>query len=101
MKRHLIRYKMKPERADENERLIKAVFQELRDKSPDSVRYMALRSGDGTFVHLVETETDAHADIITGLAAFQAFQDGFKDRCSEPPQRDEMAVVGSYRVLGE
>ena len=101
MKRLLIRYKMKPERADENERLIKAVFQELRDKSPDGVRYMALRSGDGTFAHLVETETDAHADIITGLAAFQAFQDGFRDRCSEPPQRDEMAVVGSYRMLDE
>ncbi|MFD2057655.1 hypothetical protein ACFSQT_32595 [Mesorhizobium calcicola] len=30
MKRHLIRYKTKPERADENERLIKAVFEELR-----------------------------------------------------------------------
>ena len=38
MKRHLILYKMKPERADENERLIQAVFQELRDKSPDGVR---------------------------------------------------------------
>jgi hypothetical protein len=62
---------------------------------------MALRASDGTFVHLVETETDAHADIITGLAAFQAFQDGFRERCSEPPQRDEIAVVGSYRMLDE
>ena len=73
MKRHLIRYKTKPERADENERLIKAVFKELRDKAPDGVRYMTLRSGDGTFVHLVETETDAHSDIITGLAAFEGW----------------------------
>ena len=99
MKRHLIRYKMKPERADENERLIKAVFKALRDKAPDGVRYMTLRSGDGTFVHLVETETDAHSDIITGLAAFVAFRNGIRDRCSEPPQRDEMTVVGSYRML--
>jgi len=99
MKRHLIRYKTKPERADENERLIKAVIKELHDKSPDGVRYMTLRSGDGTFVHLVETETDAHSDIITGLAAFEAFQNGIRDRCSEPPQRDEMTVVGSYRML--
>ena len=101
MKRHLIRYKTKPKRADENERLIKAVFKELRDKAPDGVRYMTLRSGDGTFVHLVETETDAHSDIITRLAAFVAFQNGIRDRCSEPPQRDEMTVVGSYRVLSE
>lgn len=99
MKRHLIRYKMKPERADENERLIRAVFQELRDKSPDGVRYMTLRAADGTFIHLVETQTDAHSDSITGLATFEAFQSGFRDRCSEPPQRDEMTVVGSYRML--
>ena len=99
MKRHLILYKMKPERADENERLIQAVFQELRDKSPDGVRYMTLRAADGTFIHLVETHTDAHSDSITGLATFEAFQSGFRDRCSEPPQRDEMTVVGSYRML--
>lgn len=101
MKRHLIRYKTKPELADENERLIKAVFQELGDKSPDGVRYMTLRAGDGTFVHLVETETDAHAELITGLAAFEAFQNGIRDRCIERPQREEMIVVGSYRMLGE
>ncbi|MFD1988156.1 hypothetical protein ACFSOZ_37690 [Mesorhizobium newzealandense] len=99
MKRHLIRYKIKPEQADENERLVKAVFQELAEKAPDGVRYMTLRAGDGTFVHLVETETDAHADLITGLAAFEAFQNGFRDRCIERPQREEMTVVGSYRML--
>jgi len=99
MKRHLIRYKTKPELAGENERLVKAVFQQLHDKSPDGVRYMTLRAGDGTFVHLVETETETHGDLITGLAAFKAFQNGFRDRCIEPPQREEMTVVGSYRML--
>ncbi|RWC29511.1 hypothetical protein [Mesorhizobium sp.] len=101
MKRHLIRYKTKPERTDENERLVKAVFQELREKSPDGVRYMTWRSDDGTFVHLVETETEAHADIITGLAAFEAFQNGIRDRVVERPQREEMTVVGHYRMLDQ
>ncbi|RWN12153.1 MAG: hypothetical protein EOR94_25660 [Mesorhizobium sp.] len=101
MKRHLIRYKTKPERADENERLVKAVFQELREKSPDGVRYMTWRSDDGTFVHLVETETEAHVDIITGLAAFEAFQNGIRDRLIERPQREEMTVVGHYRMLDQ
>ncbi|MER8373061.1 hypothetical protein [Mesorhizobium sp. M1406] len=101
MKRHLIRYKTKPERADENERLVKAVFHELREKSPEGVRYMTWRSDDGTFVHLVETETEAHADIITGLAAFEAFQNGIRDRLIERPQREEMTVVGSYRMLDQ
>ncbi|MFB9978484.1 hypothetical protein ACFSQQ_18130 [Mesorhizobium kowhaii] len=101
MKHHLIRYKTKPELADENERLVKAVFQQLRDKSPEGVRYMTWRSGDGTFVHLVETETEGHADLITGLAAFEAFQSGIRDRCIEPPHREVMTVVGNYRMLDE
>ncbi|PZV35366.1 hypothetical protein [Mesorhizobium kowhaii] len=101
MKHHLIRYKTKPELADENERLVKAVFQQLRSKSPEGVRYMTWRSGDGTFVHLVETETDVHADLITGLAAFEAFQSGIRDRCIEPPHREVMTVVGNYRMLDE
>ncbi|TIT45046.1 MAG: hypothetical protein E5W75_24620 [Mesorhizobium sp.] len=101
MKHHLIRYKTKPDRANENERLVKAVFEELRGKSPDGVRYMTWRSGDGTFVHLVEIETDEHADIIPGLAAFGAFQNGIRDRCIDPPHRDVMTVVGHYRMLHE
>jgi hypothetical protein len=101
MKHHLIRYKTKPELAAENERLVKAVFQELRDKSPEGVRYMTWRSGDGTFVHLVEMETEDRAGLITGLAAFETFQSGIRDRCIEPPHRDVMTVVGNYRMLDE
>ncbi|MER9326216.1 hypothetical protein NKJ26_25345 [Mesorhizobium sp. M0152] len=101
MKHHLIRYKTKPERADENERLVKAVFQELRDKSPEGVRYMTWRSSDGTFVHMVEMETEGHAGIIPGLAAFEAFQDGIRDRCIDPPHRDVMTMVGHYRMQAE
>ena len=42
MKRTIVRYKTKPETAQENERLIQQVFQELRAKSPQAVRYLAL-----------------------------------------------------------
>ena len=101
MKHHLIRYKTKPELADENERLVKTVFQELRGKSPEGVRYMTWRSSDGTFVHLVEIASEEHAGIIPALAAFEAFQNGIKDRCVEPPHRDVMTVVGNYRMLDE
>jgi hypothetical protein len=98
MKRSLIRYKTKPDRADENERLIKAVFEELRAKAPDNVRYLALRLGDGTFVHFVADEGSGGSPI-PGLAAFRAFQSGIKDRCVEPPQSEEAAIVGNYRML--
>jgi hypothetical protein len=53
MKRTLIRYKTKPERVQENEHLIGKVFQELREKSSQGIRYLALKLSDGTFVHFV------------------------------------------------
>jgi len=40
MKRTLIRYKTKPDLAQENQRLIESVFAELEAKSPDGVRYL-------------------------------------------------------------
>src|SRR5262245_41278778 len=47
----LVRYRAKPERAEENQQLIENVFAELHAKSPEGIRYLALRLGDGTFVH--------------------------------------------------
>jgi hypothetical protein len=101
MKRSLIRYKTKPERTEDNERLIKDVFAELQAKSPKGVRYMALKLGDGTFVHLVSVETTDGSNPIPALDAFRAFQSGIKDRCVEPPQSGEVTIVGNYRMLDE
>ena len=101
MKRMVVRYKTKPEQAEENARLIEKVFEELRAKSPDSVRYLTLRLGDGTFLHFVAVDTKDGASPIPGLDAFQAFQSGIKERCVEPPQSSEATIVGNYRMLGE
>jgi len=100
MKRTLVRYRTKPEMAQENERLIGNVFEELRAKSPDGVRYLALRLGDGTFVHLVALES-ADAGPLRELAAFRSFQSGIKERCAEPPQVGDATIIGNYRMLGE
>src|SRR5258708_35960518 len=51
MKRTVVRYKTKPEKAEENARLIEKVFQELRAKAPNGVRYLALKLADGSFIH--------------------------------------------------
>ena len=99
MKRILVRYKTVPERAAENERLIEAVFQELRAKAPAGVRYLALRLGDGSFVHFVMSEDGASP--LSGLDAFRAFQAGIKERCAELPQASDATIVGNYRMLGE
>jgi len=99
VKRTLVRYKTKPEKAQENERLIEQVFQELRAKSPEGVRYLALKLDDGSFVHFVET--DDGANPIPALEAFRSFQSGIKERCVEPPQAGDATVVGNYRMLSE
>jgi len=99
MKRTLVRYRTKPERAEENERLIGKVFQELQQKAPDGVRYLALKLDDGTFLHFVETADGTSP--VPGLAAFQAFRSGINERCSEPPRSGDVTIVGNYRMLGE
>jgi hypothetical protein len=101
MKRNLIRYRTKPETADENARLIGAVFEELKIAKPAGLRYLSLRLDDGTFVHFVETETDDGASALRELASFQAFQSGVRERCVEPPLFGGATIVGNYRMLNE
>ena len=100
MKRTLIRYKTKPEMADTNAALIAAVFAELKAARPEGVRYLSLRLDDDSFVHVVETESDATV-TLPSLPAFKAFQDGIRQRCIEPPQAGGAIIVGNYRMLDE
>jgi hypothetical protein len=101
MKRTLVRYRTKTERTEENERLIRQVFQELHAKSPDGVRYLALKLADGTFIHFVANESQNGANPIPKLDAFQPFQSGIMERCVDPPQQGDVTIVGNYRMLGE
>src|SRR6058998_3712120 len=101
MRRTLIRYKAKADAADENAKLVAAVFAELKAAKPEGVRYLTLRLEDDSFVHLVETSADDGSSPIPKLAAFQAFQSGIRDRCAEPPVPRGVTIVGNYRMLGE
>jgi len=101
MKRTLIRYKTRPEAADENAELIAAVFAELKAAQPEGVRYLSLRLEDDTFIHLVESAADDGSSALPKLAAFGAFQSGIRERCAEPPLSRSAIVVGNYRMLGE
>lgn len=101
MRRTLIRYKAKPEAADRNAELVKAVFVELKAAQPQDVRYLVLRLEDDSFVHLVETAADDGSSRLPKLAAFQAFQEGIRDRCAEPPAPRAATIVGDYRMFGQ
>jgi hypothetical protein len=94
----MIRYKVRPERAAENEALVKAVYEQLGRERPDGLHYATFKLPDGvSFLHLV-VETDQPGRILGKVEAFQAFQAGIEDRCEEPPAPTELTLVGSYGV---
>jgi len=97
MKRTVVRYKTKPERTEENARLIGNVFAALRASAPEGIRYVVFTLVDGTFVHIAETEDGARP--LAELDAFRLFQNGVKERCIEPPEPSEARIVGNYRML--
>ena len=96
----VIRYRTKPECADENQRLIEAVFAELDRAGATGFAYASFRLDDGvSFLHVVvEDGTDA-ATSLGSLPAFQAFQAGIADRCDEQPVAAGATLVGSHRMV--
>ncbi len=100
MRRVMVRYQVRPDAADDNVRLVQAVFAQLAREAPAGLRYMTLRLPDGvSFVHIASVETGDGANPLSALAAFKEFAGTIKDRCVEPPVTAELEVVGSYRFL--
>ena len=98
MRRVVVRYKTKPDRADENQALVENVFAELAATDPGGVRYATFRLEDGvTFVHIAEIEGEDNP--LGATAAFGEFQRDLADRCDEPPMALGATLVGSYRFM--
>ena len=96
----VIRYKTKPESADENQRLIENVYAELADRNQGGMRYATLRLEDGvTFVHIFMTDSHDTPNTMGDIAAFAEFQRELANRCIEQPVAQAATVVGSYRLL--
>ncbi len=102
MKRVLVRYKVKPDRAEENESYIRKVFEELRQTAPEGLKYASFKLDDGlSFVHIASIETNDGNNPLGQSAAFQKFQEGIQDRCEEPPVAVNLNDIGSYRFFGD
>jgi hypothetical protein len=97
----VIRYQTKPEATEHNTELIRDVFREVAAAAPENVRYAVLRTGDGTFIHVVSYDDDADRDALTGLPAFAKFVDGGDERRIDAPERAAVTVVGNYRMLAD
>jgi hypothetical protein len=95
----IVRYRVKPGRADENAELVRAVYAELAARQPPGFRYVTFLLEDAlTFVHVAITD-DGHDAPLTQLLAFRRFRDAIAERCDEPPQSTWLPTrIGSYRV---
>jgi hypothetical protein len=93
----IVRYRVKPGRAEENAELVRAVYAELGELEPPGFRYATFVLGDGvTFTHVAFTE-EGHSAPLPRLAAFKRFLEGIAERCDEPPQTTQLPTrVGSY-----
>ena len=95
----MVRYKVKPDRAAENEELVRAVYDELQRTEPAGLRYATFQLDDGvSFVHLASIETEDGHNPLSDVTAFERFQENIGDRCDEPPVVTELREIGSFRA---
>jgi hypothetical protein len=85
----IVRYRTLTEAADENSRLVEAVFASLEELKPNGFAYTTHRLADGvSFLHLARLEK-AENPLAT-LPAFAEFQHDLARRCLEPdPNRGD------------
>ncbi len=94
----MVRYQTRPERSDENQRLVEAVFACLDEREPVGFTYKVFRLEDGvSFVHVVVEHDVEDPDSLQAVPAFQAFVAGISDRCDIPPEALGATVVGGYQ----
>ena len=97
----VVRYKTKPERADENQQLVEKVFAELDELGATGFAYASFRLEDGvSFVHVVVEEDGESSVSLADVPAFKPFTAGIADRCEEQPVALGATVVGAHRMLG-
>jgi hypothetical protein len=100
MRRVMVRYRVKADRAAENETYVKKVFEQLERERPTGVRYATFKLDDGvSFVHIASIQSEGGANPLTELSAFKAFTADIKDRCEEPPVTVKLNEVGSYEFF--
>lgn len=95
----VVRYRTKPERAEENQHLVENVFAELDRMGATGFAYLSIRLDDGvSFIHVVVEEEGESSVALTDVPAFRAFVADIADRCDEPPVALGATVVGAHRL---
>ena len=99
MRRVMVRYKVKPDRAAENAALVRAVYDELDRTRPAGLRYGTFQLDDGaTFVHLAAVDTEDGQNPLSEVKAFGQVQEHIRDRCDEAPVATALHEIGSFNL---
>jgi hypothetical protein len=94
----VVQYRVMPERADENQQLIEAVFAELESRQPEGSTYKAIRLDDGvSFIRIVTEQDSANPDSLQAVPAIQGFVADIGSRCDVPPVAKGASIVGRFR----
>jgi quinol monooxygenase YgiN len=102
MRQVMVRYKVKPERVEENEELVRAVYDELRRTEPAGLRYATFKLDDGvSFLHLAMIESANGDSPLSKVKAFQEFQKNIEDRTDERPVVTGLDQIGSFRLVDQ
>ena len=83
----IVTYTVKPDRVEENEALVHAVYDGLREIGDPDVHYATFKKDDGkTFVHIAFFPSPEKQKVLSESPAFRAFQADLKERCEVPPR---------------
>ena len=97
-KRLVTRYATRSaEAADENQRRIEGVFEELVATTPATVSYIVLRLADDSFVHVsFHNHGEDEVNPIASTASFAHFQQDHADRREGGVDQQTATLVGAY-----
>jgi hypothetical protein len=99
MKHVMVRYRVKPDRSQENEALVRAVYEELRHSRPAGFQYATYVMEDGvSFVHVASVDTEDGSSPLSQVKAFKEFTAGVEERCDEAPVVSELREIGSFNL---
>jgi hypothetical protein len=101
MSHTIVSYTVKPGHQQENDALVRGVFEELATARPAGFRYAVFQAADSReFVHLY-TDEGAAPGALQQLSAFQAFVTDAGDRQEHPATFKEFELIGAYRTFND
>lgn len=93
----IVTYTVKADRVAENEDLVQAVYDQLRQIADPDVHYATFKKADGcTFVHVAFFSSEEKQKVLSDSSAFRAFQADLLQRCEVPPKSEPVMPIDSY-----